>query len=700
MESSTIKLLSNYMPMVQRYESQFASFNNLLSKTTLTGKISSLDIAENLFTYMEETQEKFENLQDKLIETILEQNFFNSYEEAETSVKIVSEILKFYFHNRHEDILQLANSRHLLDLCLEFNSHKDKDPEKSKAALETITSYLKKFGSNSALYKDILLYANDGSLLQAIDLGQKYAIAYKTKLSSVLETHKLDSYGEFYQRVDFYNTKEQEQERTEFFFVVPLRQSKEQAPIITLVLVINIQEEYRTILESFPYRLPQSNLIIIDSKNHILFSDNTRIFPNGQLLNLAVHKDYTFLEYRSKACMVASREIGNIDGFTSIAEQWRICRIVPLYIAFDTKKQANYKIDPFLLENSLLVTKDLDMVIAESENINEELGDVVINGEIIASKSHSYALNPILNNIRILSEEMNTLCVQSTEELQKGIYNALFNVVSYYSRYSVLMMDSLFKECGKDSNWIKNETEFKAYLSEHIQGNLTSETLANTKILLEHLKKTFRNFYNIILFDKEGNTLQNSLDDAQYNAKKISIIDRLNNSNIDSLITSNYEPTMFYDNKKTFLFYNVIKGENNRFLGGLLYVLDSNKIQEFLSNALPKEDSAVLSDKSEIFGIAFDSQKNILASTKEDFDFESYNLTEKFDFKNLKSFKKIIQIGQKHYLVCSEICNPAQSAFTEYTKRSLYVMIFVAVKEEVEEYPQVIAQQQVETPKD
>lgn len=76
MESSTINLLSNYMPMVQRYQSQFSSFNTLLSKTTLTGKISSLDIAENLFDYMETTQEKFENLQDRLIETILEQTFF------------------------------------------------------------------------------------------------------------------------------------------------------------------------------------------------------------------------------------------------------------------------------------------------------------------------------------------------------------------------------------------------------------------------------------------------------------------------------------------------------------------------------------------------------------------------------------------------------------------------------------------------
>ena len=90
MEQSTLNLLSTYMPMAQRYKSQFSSLNTLLSKTTLTGKISSLDIAANLFDYMEQTQEKFENLQEKLINTIMEQSFLNLYEEAQTSSRIFS----------------------------------------------------------------------------------------------------------------------------------------------------------------------------------------------------------------------------------------------------------------------------------------------------------------------------------------------------------------------------------------------------------------------------------------------------------------------------------------------------------------------------------------------------------------------------------------------------------------------------------
>lgn len=131
----------------------------------------------------------------------------------------------------------------------------------------------------------------------------------------------------------------------------------------------------------------------------------------------------------------------------------------------------------------------------------------------------------------------------------------------------------------------------------------------------------------------------------------------------------------------------------------MLFVLDLEKIQVFLDNSLPKE-SAILSEKSEIFSVAFDSAKNILATTKPDFNFENYNLSDTFDFKSLKNFKKIIQIGQKHYLICSEVCDPAQSAFTEYTKRSLYVMIFVAVK--IEENMERILQQteSLESPKE
>ena len=161
MEQSVINLLSNYVPMVQRYKSQFSSFNTLLGKTTLTGKISSLDIAENLFGYMEKTQEKFENLQVELINTIMEQNFLDAYGEAETSARVVADMLSIHIQSRHESILTFSKNREFIDLAIEY-ANVANDKEKSNAVFGEIVQKMRAFESNyGQAYKDILLFKND-----------------------------------------------------------------------------------------------------------------------------------------------------------------------------------------------------------------------------------------------------------------------------------------------------------------------------------------------------------------------------------------------------------------------------------------------------------------------------------------------------------------------------------------------------------
>ncbi|WDL70669.1 cache domain-containing protein [Helicobacter winghamensis] len=671
MEQSVISILNNYVPMVQRYQSQFSSLNTLLSKTTLTGKISSLDIAENLFDYMEKTQEKFENLQDELIHTIMKQNFHNAYEEALTSAKLVGGMIGSFVKGCHESVLELSKNRILHNLSVDFANATEK--EKSKESLEKILNILQKFCKNSEQsYKDIFLYSSDGTLLERIKYAEDQENNPKTKLQNVLETGSIESYAEYCQKVDFYYTAE-ESDKPELFFVVPLRANRESATNITLVLVVNIQEKAKGILEQFPYRLPQGNLVVINERERVVFSDNVRIFPIGQILSLSKHGEYSFLENRSKTCMVAINAINGLEHLESAIKMCSVCRIVPLYAAFDAKRQVSREINDSLLENSLLVTEELDRVIAEGENINEELGDVVINGEIIASKSHSYALNPILNNIRILSEEMNTLCIQSTGELQKGIYNALFNIVEYYSKYLVFSLDRLFAKAIRDVEQVSENADLVTYLS--AQENATDIEI---KAHLVSLEQDFTYFHNIILFDKDGTILLNGLDDNTLNKKKVNFCGATGS---DGVVVSNFESTSLYEDKPTILMYRYLKDSTHRFVGGILFVLDFAKIQEFLNGVLPKE-SEIISEESEIFSVVFDDNKNVLATTKSDLNFDEFLHNDVIDFKNLKKINQIVKIGQKHYLVCSDFSNAQQSIFTEYTRRTLHSVIFVAVKED------------------
>ena len=103
---------------------------------------------------------------------------------------------------------------------------------------------------------------------------------------------------------------------------------------------------------------------------------------------------------------------------------------------------------------------------------------------------------------------------------------------------------------------------------------------------------------------------------------------------------------------------------------------------ELIQNIIP-QDSPIISEKSEIFVALFDNNRNILASTNPEFSFEKYELNEKIDFKNIKDSEQIIQIGQKHYLLRMEVCPNSKGGFIECTKKMLYSMVLVALKEEV-----------------
>lgn len=677
MEQTTINLLTNYMPMVRRYKSQFLSLNTLLGKTTLTGKISSLDIAENLFEYMETTQTKFGELQEKLIHTIMEQSFLNRFEESFTSVKIASDLLSKYFKDRCDDVLTLSKNRYILERSISYNSNKGKNQEQATKELDLLKEYLGEFRESYGYYKDILFYDLDGNLIETLN---NKALP-RTKMQAVLGASNIEDYMDFYERIDFY--EEGEDVNHEFFFVVPIKATKESNIQAVAVFIVDFKSYFDEISATFPFRLPQSELVILDAKNKILFTQDSKHLSVGQVLNPSVHKDYTFIEIYSKVCMLTESSLSDVYGYKGIAGDWRICRIVPLVVAFDIKRKIENDIDADLLTDSLLITEALDNVIAEVENINEDLADVVINGEIIASKSHSYALNPILNNIRILSEEMNNLCIESTAELQKGIYDALFSVIGYYSKYSIYVANALFDEGFKDVAWIKNATEFRNLFSEYAKNNEISEaTMENARKLLKILGDIFTAYSNIILFDNTGKILLNAQDDYAISNKTIHAMEGVMKLKVGELFTSHYEPTFLNDNQSAFVFYTALH-VNGRVAGGLGFVFNIKRMQDMLVRTLPKE-SHILSKESDIFSVVFDSAGNIYATTKSDFTFEAFNVEEHIDFKNLKPFKKIVKINNKYYLLCSEVAPNGKGTISDYTKNPMYCLIFVAVKEDFE----------------
>lgn len=723
MENTTISLLTNHMPVVRRYRSQFVSLNTMLGKTTLTGKISSLDIAENLFEYMENTQVKFSALQNRLINTIMEQSFLNRYEEAQASTKIVADIFSKRLGDRENDVNYLSHNHFLRNACISIVEGCEIGKKYEDTCIEPVRKlrdFLINFVRNYPIYKDIIIYAADGEPFSSVRLLAKY----RTQMPQIIEISAESGVRDYFGKIDFYSTTnrgEKELEAilqgerrinddeesddftnktqamlmnsNEYFITAPIVHNEK--VLAVLACVVDIRNIFNEISQHFPYRLPRANIVLTDEKNRVIATDNTRHHPIGDYMNLDSRGDYTFFTHRSRVSMTAHTELQSSGAYSGCAQEWRIWRVLPLAVAFDVKRKEEYEIDQKLLEDSLLITEELDNVILEAENINEDLGDVVINGEIIASKSHSYALNPILNEIRILSEEMNDLCIHSTEDLQRGIYEALFNVVGYYSRYSSEMLNFTFSESSSDARWLRTSQVYKEFLIDlQTSEQPKAELRSRSQGILERIASHY-GYYNVMIYDKDGVIVANAKNDPNVNGASVEIA--ANNAATyrnGGIAVSAFEETPFYENKNAFIYYSPIEQEG-RILGGLALVVNTEIFSNILQESLPR-NSEILSENSEIFGVIFDSNKKIYASTNADFSFSEYPIEEKYDLKNLKDVQEIIKLGDKHFVISSNIA-AGNDVFriSEYTRSNIYCVIFVAVKddsiveEDLPESPQV-----------
>ncbi len=643
MEQQTVNMLSTYMPNIGHYRTQFSSLNSLLGKTTLTGKISSLDIAENLFEFMEATQQKFNNLQDRLIDTLIEQNFYNRYKEASVSAAIIANLLVHTIDGCSLDAIALAKGSRLVRF---FSDGDLKNEEK----IQILKKHLQHYQNIYTIYKNIILVNTQGEIILSLEKD----ISGTTKNSHILEAIKNNEKIEALSPLDFYGGKR------ELISIVPIMNESLHQCAGALITIFDFYQEIDQICQYFTYHLPQTILLVVDGKNNIIYSDNEHRFPIGENVHFTTKENCNFIEVGKRQAFAACCEsVKNIkSGSKSIAVDWKFYRIVPLQVAFNPRGAENdFKIPEDFLNNSSLRTENLDAVILEAENINEDLGDVVINGEIIASKSRSYALNPILDSIRLLSDQINFLCIQSIENLQRSIFNSLFSIIDGYARSSIQLLDRYFYEKSNNCRWISHSSIFRKYLSAHMNSQLESSDTRRIIAKLEDINKTYTSYADIVLFNTNGAVLANShlIKGTHHTVSSESIVALKGMANSNRYYLSNFEVPQFSGSTDaSYTFMAPICDELGHFIGGVAFVIKVEEFKEILVSFLQKE-SFLLGENNEIFTFFIDQDKNIIATTKDDVNLDSFKLENKFDPRNPKSQKQIMTLDNgATYLVSIE----------------------------------------------
>jgi len=266
------------------------------------------------------------------------------------------------------------------------------------------------------------------------------------------------------------------------------------------------------------------------------------------------------------------------------------------------------------------MTKELQEVVLEAENINEDLGDVVINGEIIASKSRSYSLNPILNNIRNISEEINSVCLKSINGLLKTIMDSTLDNVKFNSTAAANLFDRGMYERSNGCRWLSTSPVIREVMK---NDNIQNSDRKKVSDMISEYSEIYPQFYNIFVFDRNGyivavsNRDEEKIVGEQLDSNSIAKVK--SNTDINKYFISEFEQTRYFHNQPTYIFYSSLTttGQHKNNVGGIGFVLDSNVFREMLACSLPSEDNRGIYNN--MFGILASKNGLIISSTTEEY---------------------------------------------------------------------------------
>lgn len=563
MENFDVSSLLDYMDSVSSYKNRFKSLNGLLNKTTLTGKISNLEIAENLFNFMDETQVKFSELQANLIESLAKESFAKVLSESRTIAYSVINSVEKTLKERYFNLRYLSGFGEIV----EFLQNHLVDPSLKERLAESLGHYVRIY----PIYKNIIITDAKGDVVFSLR-----PISQKSNESLLQEAIKAgDRTVSAFKKSDFL----EEDEVSLLYANSVLDDSREVLGVV--VGVIDFSDEINRIFESYNFISKDTIISFLNQKGEVVYSSSKREFPEFTKINFKAGKDFAIINQKGREYLAVQSKAQNIE--ESFENGISCAVLLPLKRAFVQEKPTVDLEKIGINDISEIMTDELNSIMNESENINEDLGDVVINGEIIASKSHSYSLNPILDSIRELSQEINNVFIESIKDLQETIINGYFKASKFKAYSAVELLDKFFYERVSEVRWMAKNRELMGLLKE------AGENDERIGAIAESFAKINVIYKNIFIFDQKGRIVANS--NSGYDRFKDKNIDDNHYANIKRIkdiygyYMSKYEPCEFLGGELAYTFYAPVIVDDV-VIGGVGAVCDTNEELKSILNTV------------------------------------------------------------------------------------------------------------------
>lgn len=575
-----------------------------------------MDAAETLFAFMENTQIEFTTLQDDLIKNLIEENLNKLSNSVASRAQVIIDVLIRNLFERTADVGFLATDDDIIKFLQE--------PSASFESKEFIKARLREYILKYSVYDDIIILDVKGEVVINFDDSNKLQHTFDPIFEQTLQ-------GDFEFCELFRYSDLQAQKQRSLIYTAKITSDK--TPLGVLCLCFHIEDEMRMIFE----RLKSSTMqfALLNSDGSVLSTNDKTNFSKLHVSNFSQNILYT---NDALSCIASSKGYQGYKG-----QDWYGFAKADYKTSFKSFDE-NFPITIAELEKTDVISKKLKEIKLKSEDIIDDLSDVVINGEIIASKRRSYSLNPILDNIRKVSEEINQNIKESIQSVYITVSQAYLNNLHFKASLCLDIMDRNLYERANDCRWWALNTTFRILLNEQNQTDMSKITS-----ILQYINSLYTVYTNLFIYDTSCTII------ALSNKSKSDLIGTkvsgeiyaktLANTNSQAYFVSNFLPTPLYDHQKTYIYNASICNFDHKNIGGIGIVFDSTpQLEAILDDVLDFPNQTALFCEEDR-GIIATSNKSIFKIGDIFEPIKEYAKTKEYNTS------KIFQIDDKSYFI-------------------------------------------------
>lgn len=525
--------LLELFPFIRNSVELFDNQNRFLKKIILTGKISALEKAANLFSFTEKTIETFTDLKDELIPLLIQENVKKYTEELHSKAQISIDILIRNLFERTADVGFLATDNVIIEFL------------RADESAETLKKRLVEYTLKYSVYHEIIIADTQGKV--ALNINSSNIISDTAHDPIIEEALATDGYIERYAYSPLFSSQNKS-------LMFAQRIVENHQPMGVLILCFRFEDEMERIFSSL--LSPSEHVYITDGKQIIATSESS----GGEIKKPKKSNDKITFENGN---LFVSASTKGYEGYFG-SPSWKS-------VSYMNARKSSQK-PP--VEDTIGVKCTLDenikSIIRKADDVIEDLSDVIINGELIASKERVYVLTPVLDNLRSVSSAILTTIKETVNNLENTIMEGLIYDAQSAAKLAIEIMDRNLYERANDCRWWAMTPLFEYEL-----GDATSDTKRMNDVL-SYINNLYTVYTNLFIYNRDAIIVASSNDQGII-GNKISgdyISRTLSNQNGQNYFVSAFEPTPYYQNEATYIYSATIR-HNEKIVGGIGIVFDS-----------------------------------------------------------------------------------------------------------------------------